>query len=155
MTNFLGEYECKLDAKGRVMLPAGLKKQVQPAAQEKFVINRGFEKHLVLYPMNEWEQTSKEVNKLNMYVKENREFVRRFYNGATELELDATGRLLLPKRLLEYAGVDKDLIFVACANRIEIWNTETYDKHMSDDTIDFAGLAEKVMGVNKNDDKQQ
>lgn len=154
MTNFLGEYECKLDAKGRVMLPAGLKKQVQPAAQEKFVINRGFEKCLVLYPMNEWEQISKDVNKLNMYVQENREFVRRFYNGATELELDATGRLLLPKRLLEYAGVDKDVVFFAYANRIEIWSKDAYDKLMNEDSTDFASLAEKVMGVNKNDDQQ-
>lgn len=154
MTSFLGEYECKLDVKGRVMLPSGLKKQVQPAAQEKFVVNRGFEKCLVLYPMNEWVQISKDVNTLNMYVKENREFVRRFYNGATELELDGTGRLLLPKRLLEYAGIDKDAVFFAYANRIEIWSKEAYDKLINEDTTDFAGLAEKVMGANKNDGQQ-
>jgi MraZ protein len=152
MTNFLGEYECKLDAKGRAMLPSAIKKQLQPAAQEKFVINRGFEKCLTLYPMNEWEQISKDVNKLNMYVKENREFVRRFFNGATELELDAAGRLLFPKRLLAYSGIDKDIVFVAMLNKIEIWPQDTYNKLMNEDVSDFAGLAEKVMGMNKNND---
>src|ERR1051325_6952904 len=103
MGNLLGEYACKLDAKGRVMLPVALKKQVQPAAQNKFVINRGFEKHLNLYPLDEWQLVSAEVNKLNPYVAKNREFMRAFFRGATELELDNTARLLMPKPLLEYA----------------------------------------------------
>ena len=99
MTNFIGEFECKLDAKGRLMLPSSLRKQLDPAAQERFVMNRGFEKCLVLYPKNDWEYISAEVNKLNQYVKKNREFIRYFYRGATELGLDGTGRMLFPKRL--------------------------------------------------------
>lgn len=146
MTNFLGEFECKVDAKGRILLPANLKKQLSPAAEEKFVLNRGFEKHLVLYPMNEWKVISEQVNKLNLYVKKNRDFIRKFHNGATELQLDNTSRLLLPKPLLEYAGVDKDLVLFAYANRIEVWAREEYDKMMNDDTEDFASLAEEVMG---------
>jgi MraZ protein len=150
-SGFIGEFECKVDAKGRIMLPAGLKKQISPAAQEKFVLNRGFEKHLNLYPMDEWQKISAEVNKLNLYVAKNREFLRRFNNGATELEMDNTNRILLPKKMMEYAGVDKEVVLFAYANRIEIWSKEAYDKLMSEDSgEDFASLAEEVMGKISN-----
>ena len=79
ITNFIGEFECKLDAKGRLMLPSNLRKQLDPSAQERFVMNRGFEKCLVLYPKNDWEYISAEVNKLNQYVKKNREFRRSLF----------------------------------------------------------------------------
>jgi MraZ protein len=150
-SGFIGEFECKVDAKGRIMLPVGLKKQISPAAQEKFVLNRGFEKHLNLYPMDEWQKISAEVNKLNLYVAKNREFLRRFNNGATEIELDNTSRLLLPKKMMEYAGMDKEVVLFAYANRIEIWSKEAYDKLISEDSgEDFASLAEEVMGKLNN-----
>lgn len=153
MTGFLGEFEVKIDAKGRISLPANLKKQLSPAAQEKFVVNRGFEKHLVLYPMDEWRKISEQVNQLNIYVKKNREFVRRFHNGATEVELDNVNRVLVPKGLLEYAGVDKDVVLFAYSNRIELWAKEEYDSMINDDSEDFADLAEEVMGkAKKNTD---
>jgi MraZ protein len=150
MTNFIGEFDCKLDAKGRLMLPSGLRKQLDPAAQERFVLNRGFEKCLVLYPKNEWEGISSEVNKLNQYVKKNREFIRYFYRGASELELDNTGRLLLPKRLLDYAGAEKEVVLFAYSNRIEVWDKKTYEGLLTDEPDDFADLAEEVMGKNQN-----
>ncbi len=147
MANFIGEYECKVDPKGRVMLPAGLKKQVSPDAQDKFVLNRGFEKHLNLYPMDEWQKISAEVNKLNLYVAKNREFLRRFNNGATELELDNTNRFLISKKMMEYAGIEKEIVLFAYANRIEIWPKEAYDKLMAEEAgEDFSSLAEQVMG---------
>ncbi len=146
MTNFIGEFECKLDAKGRLMLPSGLRKQLDPAAQERFVMNRGFEKCLVLYPKNDWEYISAEVNKLNQYVKKNREFIRYFYRGATELGLDATGRILFPKRMLAYAGAEKEVVLFAYGNRIEIWDKETYNGLLTDEPDEFAKLAEDVMG---------
>jgi MraZ protein len=150
MAHFIGEFECKLDPKGRIMLPAGLKKQLSPAAQEKFVINMGFEKHLTLYPMNEWEIISSDVNKLNLFVKKNRVFHRMFNNGATELALDSTSRLLLPKELMKYAGIDKEVVLFAYANRIEIWSKQEYDRMLADESVDFAALAEYVMGKAKN-----
>ncbi|HRN40720.1 MAG: division/cell wall cluster transcriptional repressor MraZ [Flavobacteriales bacterium] len=148
MANFIGEFDCKLDSKGRLMLPSGLRKQLDPAAQERFVLNRGFEKCLVLYPKNEWEHISAEVNKLNQYVKKNREFIRYFYRGASELELDNTGRILLPKRMLEYAAADKDVVLFAYSNRIEVWDKKTYEGLLTDEPDDFATLAEEVMGGN-------
>ena len=154
MTNFIGEFECKLDAKGRLMLPSSLRKQLDPAAQESFVMNRGFEKCLVLYPKNDWKYISEEVNKLNQYVKKNREFTRYFYRGATELGLDGTGRLLFPKRLLEYAGVEKEVVLFAHGNKIEIWDKKAYDNLLTDEPDEFANLAEEVMGnaSNKEED---
>jgi MraZ protein len=146
MTRFLGEFDCKLDAKGRLSLPSGLRKQLSPEAKDKFVLNRGFENCLALYPMDEWQKISAEVNQLNMYVKKNREFARYFYRGATELELDAAGRILLPKRMSEYAGIDKDIILSAWHNKIEIWSKEKFEALLNDEPKDFASLAEEVMG---------
>lgn len=150
MSQFLGEFECKLDPKGRVMLPAGLKKQLSPDAQDRFVINRGFEKCLVLYPLNEWKVISAEVNQLNLYAKKNREFARYFFRGASELQLDATNRLLFPKALLEYASIDKDLVLFAYSNRIEVWSKAGYDAMLGDEPENFADLAEEVMGKKKS-----
>ena len=146
MTNFIGEFDCKLDAKGRLMVPSGLRKQLDPAAKESFVVNRGFEKCLVLYPKNDWDRISAEVNQLNQYVKKNRDFIRYFYRGATELVLDVTGRLLFPKRLLEYGSIDKEVVLFAYSDRIEVWDKDTYEALLTDEPEDFANLAEEVMG---------
>jgi len=153
MTNFIGEFDCKLDAKGRLMLPSSLRKQLDPAAEESFVMNRGFEKCLVLYPKNDWKYISEEVNKLNQYVKKNREFIRYFYRGASELGLDGTGRLLFPKRLMDYAGIKKEVVLFAHGNRIEVWDKDAYDNLLTDEPDEFASLAEEVMGGSVNGDE--
>lgn len=152
MSQFLGEFICKVDAKGRLLLPAGLKKQLSPDNNERFVVNRGFEQCLTLYPYKSWETISAQVNKLNMYVKKNRNFVRYFYRGATELTLDGNGRILLPKTLCSYAEIDKELVLFAYSNRIEIWNKKNYDNLLTDEPDDFADLAEDVMGNLPTDD---
>lgn len=145
MINLMGEYDCKIDAKGRVMMPSALKKQITSEAQNTFVINRGFEKCLVIYPKTEWEAISQELNKLNLFSKKNRDFFRYFMRGATQLELDSTNRLLIPKNLLIYAGIAQDLVLFAYANRIEVWNKSTYETLLTDEPQDFANLAEEVM----------
>lgn len=145
MAGFIGEYECKLDAKGRFMLPAGLKKQIDPAAQEQFVMNRGFEGCLVLYPMNEWEVETSRFEKLNLYVAKNRKFYRQFHNGATQLSLDSAGRLLVPKQLMAAGAIEKEIVLFAYANRIEVWAKDRYNDVMAEGD-DFESLAEDVMG---------
>lgn len=150
MTNFLGEFECRLDSKYRLVLPAALKRQLPPAANDRFVINRGFEKHLVLYPFNEWETITAELQRLNLYIKKNREFVRYFHRGATELGLDSSGRLLLPKRLLDYAGITEEVVLLAYGNRIECWDPALYETLLATEPDDFARLAEEIMG-DRND----
>lgn len=147
MSSLLGEYECRLDAKCRLAFPAALKRQLAPEADDRFVINRGFERHLVLYPFNEWQIISADINQLNLYIEENRRFVRYFHRGATELKLDSQHRLLLPKRLLDYAQIETDLVLFAYGNRIEVWAAQLYDELLDDEPDDFAALAEKIMGV--------
>jgi MraZ protein len=154
-TNLIGEFECKLDDKSRIILPSALKKQISPEAQDKFVINRGFEGCLVLYPNNIWKETTERINKLNLFVRDNRRFVRFFYNGATELGLDSQNRLLFPKSLLEHAGIEKEIILFAYADRIEVWNKSTYQQLLSKEPEDFALLAEQVMGKQETSDKTE
>lgn len=145
-TRFIGEFACTLDLKGRVMLPSALQKQIPVKAKNRFVINRGFEKCLVLYPRNEWDIISAEVNKLNLYIKDNRDFARYFFRGATELEADKSNRILMPKSLCDYAAINKDIILFGYANRIEVWSEKLYRKQMDEEPRDFVKLAELVMG---------
>lgn len=146
MSQLLGEFECRLDPKGRLMIPAGLKRQLPSDLGDKLVINRGFENCLTLYPYSDWQLESEKVNRLNVYNKKNREFIRYFYRGATELQIDSTGRILLPKTLLDYAGIDKELVLSAFGHRIEIWSKDSYDKILTNEPGDFSDLAEDVMG---------
>ncbi|REJ85010.1 MAG: division/cell wall cluster transcriptional repressor MraZ [Bacteroidetes bacterium] len=146
MAGFIGEFPCTVDTKGRFLLPQALKKQVPAKEQKRFVVHRGIEKHLVIYTNKEWGRISEEVNSLNIYVRKNREFIRKFNRGATEIDLDGTGRLLLPKVLMDYAGIDKDIVLFAYGNRIEVWAEKEYERLMKEDNSDFASLAEEVMG---------
>ncbi len=146
MPQLLGEFECKIDAKGRMRLPTSLIKQLGTESTHKFVINRGVEKCLMMYPKNVWDVLSAKVKRLNQYVKKNREFVRYFYKGATELVPDSSDRVLLTKRLLEYAGIEKDAILFAIDDRIEVWAKEKYDNLMDAEPENFSDLAEEVMG---------
>jgi MraZ protein len=146
MSHFLGEFECKLDAKGRMMIPAGLKKQLPEAEREGLVINRGFERHLVVYTRKEWDKIVEDLSKLNQYEKRTREFIRYFTRGATELTLDASNRVNLPKALLEYAGITTDVVLACQFNKVEVWDQKAYDEQMDNAPENFANLAEEVMG---------
>jgi len=146
MIQLLGEFDCKLDQKGRLMVPSSLKKQLPNVEQEGLVINRGFEKHLVIYPKKVWEGIVAELSKLNPYEKKTREFIRFFTRGATELSLDASGRVLLPKSLLEFAGITGDVVLACQFDKIEVWSKATYDELLDNEPENFANLAEEVMG---------
>ena len=146
MTNLIGEYECKVDAKGRLLVPSSLRKQFSPAAEGRFFVKRGIENCLELYQKHDWETVSEKVSGLNQFVKKNRVFARKFISGATQLELDTIGRINIPKNLLEYAGIEKELVLFAYGNKIEIWDKETYNNELEMEDDDFADLAEDVMG---------
>lgn len=153
MVQLLGEFDCKLDTKGRMMVPSGLKKQLPEVEQEGLVINRGFEKHLVIYPKKVWQGIVEELSKLNQYEKKTREFIRFFTRGATELTLDASGRVNLPKSLLEFAGIEGDVVLACQFNKIELWSKQAYDSLLDSEPEDFAHLAEEVMGFkNRGED---
>ena len=152
MIGFLGEYESTLDPKGRFLLPAGFKKQLPEGGDPRFVINRGFEKCLTLYPMQSWEPIFSEVSKLNEFDPKVRQFRRYFLNGATQLELDTAGRLLIPKTLMEYAGLEKDVVLVSAVDKIEIWDKVRYTKFFESFSPEsYSELANEVM--NKQEEK--
>src|ERR1700753_2937665 len=146
MSKFLGEFECKLDAKFRMMVPAGLKKQLPDGGESGLVINRGFEKHLVIYTRKEWDKIVEELEQLNSYEKKTREFIRYFTRGASELSLDSAGRVLLPKALLDYAGIEADVVLSCQFNKIEVWAEAAYNAQLDNEPENFAKLAEEVMG---------
>lgn len=150
MSHFLGEFDCKLDAKGRMMIPSNLRKQLPEAEREGLVVNRGFEKHLVIYPRKEWNLILDELSMLNQFEKKNREFIRYFTRGATEIVPDASGRILFPKSLLDYAGIGTDVVLTGNLNKIEVWAKNAYDDQMDNEPENFAKLAEEVMGNSGN-----
>ncbi|HAN66750.1 MAG TPA: division/cell wall cluster transcriptional repressor MraZ [Chitinophagaceae bacterium] len=146
MIKFIGEYESTIDAKGRFLFPAGFKKQMPENESQQFVINRGFERCLTLYPMQSWDPLFTEISQLNDFDPKVREFRRQFMNGATMVEPDSAGRILIPKNLMGHASLDKDIVLVSGINKIEIW-----DKHIRDQFFDsfspegFSQLANEVM----------
>ncbi len=147
MINLIGTYECKSDAKGRIMLPAALKKQLSPVMQEGFVIKRSvFNNCLELYPMKEWDVMASQVNKLNRFIQKNTDFIRSYMSGLKVVEVDGNGRILIPKNLFVFARIDKEIVLTASVNVIEIWDKQQYENSIKETLKDFGKLAEEVMG---------
>lgn len=150
--SIIGTYECKLDAKGRLMIPAALKKQLAPSLKDGFVLKRSvFQPCLELYPMAEWNLMMQKINGLNRFVKKNNDFIRRFTAGVKMVEVDELGRLLVPKDLVVFSNISKDIVLSSAVNIVEIWDKDLYEKSISGDDVDFADLAEDVMGNLKDD----
>ncbi|WP_203255895.1 division/cell wall cluster transcriptional repressor MraZ [Hyunsoonleella ulvae] len=153
MHSLIGTYNCKVDAKGRMMIPAGMKKQLMPILDDGFVLRRSvFQKCLELYPMAEWQLLMQKMNKLNRFKKKNNDFIRRFSAGARIIEVDGNGRLLIPKDLTVFASISKDIVISPSINIIEIWDKDLYEQSIDDAALDFADLAEEVMGQDDGDD---
>lgn len=152
MTSLIGEYDCKVDAKGRFMFPVDLRKQLDDLFEKGFVINRNLhQKCLVLYPITEWERLNKKLSKLNRLIKANDVFVRKFTGGATNVDADNSGRLLVPKSLTDYADISTDLKVLGSNNVIELWDKKMYEDFLNQD-INIEKLAEDVLGgLNFND----
>ena len=152
MNTLIGTYECKVDAKGRLMLPVAFKKQLASVTEKGFVLKRAvFQPCLELYPMQEWESMMQNINKLNRFKKKNNDFIRRFTAGVKSIDLDVSGRLLVPKDLVGFAGITKEIVVTSAVNIIEIWDKDKYEKAIDDAANDFADLVEDVMGQDDAD----
>ncbi len=148
--SFLGEFEVKIDAKGRAKLPSALIRQFGEGQSMRFVINRGFEDCLVLYTKEQWKVEEQKLSALNPYNKKHRQFLRLFYNGATEIVADASDRILFPKPLMKHAGIEKEIILFAHLNKIEIWDKTRYEDFLSVDSDEYADLADEVMNFSNS-----
>ena len=152
MNTLIGTFECKADAKGRMMLPVALKKQLASSMGQGFVLKCAvFQPCLELYPMEEWQALMQKINKLNRFKKKNNDFIRRFTAGVRTIELDASGRLLIPKDLVGFAGISKEIVVSSAVNIVEIWDKDLYENAIDDAANDFAELAEEVMGQDDAD----
>ena len=147
MQHFIGTYECKADEKGRIMLPVSLKKQLSDKLKNGFVIKRAvFNSCLELYPLKEWDELMLRVNKLNRFNKKNIDFIRRFTAGVRQIDIDISGRILIPKDLINHAKISKDIVVSSAVNILEIWDKGLYEEAIDDAKGDFGNLAEDVMG---------
>ena len=145
MYQLAGEYKCTIDAKGRIRMPSALIGQLGTNALP-FTMNRGFEKNLMLYPKTVWEKKTKEINQLNIYNTKQRQAIRYFYRGATIVSPDANERVLVPKSLIEYAGLKKQIVLFAYHEQIEIWSAEAYEEVLDQEPEDFAEIADEIFG---------
>ena len=151
MNYLIGTYECKIDVKGRLLIPIALKKQIADSISQGVVLKRAvFQQCLELYPLQQWKDLISKVNKLNRFKKKNNDFIRRFTAGLKFIELDNTGRLLIPKELTEFANIKREIVLSSSVNIIEIWDKSKYEKTIDDSKSDFAQLAEEVMGDDEN-----
>ena len=147
MATFIGDYTCKVDVKGRIILPMAFKKQMPAGAQDHFVVRKDiFDRCLVLYSIEDWNRQLEKIrSRINPYNREHNVFLRNFFKGTAELSLDSNNRLLIPKRLLEIAGISRDIVLAGQDGRIEMWAADLYEK-IDMPSEEFANLAEKLMG---------
>lgn len=146
MSYFSSEYECKLDTKGRMVLPARVKASLPESSENKIVLTRGFEPCLTIYPLEEWAKIFEKVSSLNEFNPEYRRFQRNFLRGNTEIELDKNGRFLIPRTMVRFARLERDAILVGMGNRIELWNPDVYDEYLIKDQEEFSSLAQQFLG---------
>ena len=148
MNQFIGTYECKIDDKGRLKVPASLLKQMATFADGTFVVKRSvFQACLEVYPPNAWEKIMTKINGLNRFIKKNADFIRLFTAGVKMVEFDNVGRLQISKDLTQFANLSKEIVITSAGEIFEIWDKESYEKVIYSNEIDFAALAEDVMGT--------
>lgn len=154
IVSLTGEYDCKVDTKGRVRLPGNLLKQLSAYQSREYIVNRGYDKHLMLYPKAVWEEKTKEINQLNINIKAQRQAIRYFYRGASNLQLDGSERLLLPKTLLEYAGIEREVVLFAYQEQVEIWDKLAYQEMLGEEPDSFGDIAERVWNATNLSEEQ-
>lgn len=140
-------YECKIDAKGRLPLPAALKRQWAAIVEDGFVLKRSvFQSCLELHPKSEWAKVNDQLNKLNRNVKKNVDFIRLYKAGLKLVDVDTSGRIQISKDLIQFAGLDKDVVLTPNASILEIWDKESYERVVDISQGDIASLTEEILG---------
>jgi len=145
MAFFTSEYGCKLDSKGRLVLPAKIKTNLPEVSTNELIIRKGFELNLILYPMVEYKKIHHRISSLNEFDPEQRRLKRIFFRSTAQVELDNANRINIPGQMLAHAQIDKEALLIGTGNYIEMWNPEIFDKHMIDDIEEYSALAQKFL----------
>lgn len=140
----MGEYQHSIDDKSRLIIPAKFRDELGAG----FVVTRGLDNCLFVYPRKEWETLEAKLKSLPLTSSDARAFVRFFFSGATECDLDKQGRILLPSPLREYGKLARDCAVIGVSNRVEIWAKEAWESYSSDAAESFASIAEKLTDLN-------
>ena len=145
MAFFTSEHECKLDAKGRLVLPSRLKSVLPEASKKSIIIRKGFEPNLIVYPLHEFQNIYTRISSLNEFSSEQRKLKRNLFSSISQVDLDSNGRFLLPKSMISHTGLEKDVILVGMGNVIELWSPYNYNKYLINDANEFSKLAQKYL----------
>ena len=137
--SFTGEYHNSLDGKNRLNIPAKFRRALDPVNDRTFILTRGFDQCLLLYPLNEWQEVESQLGHLSSIRNRDRDFVRSITRYATPVQYDGQGRVQIPETLINYSGISKDITIIGMIKKIELWNPETLNKR---DQLD-AGVADK------------
>ncbi len=149
VSSFKGRYEYVLDSKGRLSIPAKLRKSLSSEANDTFVVTRGVEKCLYVYPLDEWRQLEEKLRSLNQFLEKHRYFTRTLLMWASEeFSLDSQSRITIPKTLLEFAEIEKEVVIIGALERIEIWNPKTFNEYLNSQPENYANVVEQIMAVN-------
>ena len=143
---FIGSFKYSVDSKGRVSIPAKLRKYLTPEANDTFILTRGTAQCIDVYPMDNWKElAANKLNQLNSFDPKEAMFIRMFLQEAAEDKLDAQSRLLIPKTLMEYAGIEKDIFILGAVKKIEFWNPEKYEEYLKENVQSYEQIANEVM----------
>ncbi|MEQ9219187.1 MAG: division/cell wall cluster transcriptional repressor MraZ [Cyclobacteriaceae bacterium] len=145
MAFFTSEYECKLDTKGRLVLPAKIKTNLPEVSTTELVIRKGFEPNLIVYPMLEYKKIHAKIAALSEFNAEQRKLKRNFFRSIAQVELDSAGRILIPKTMLAHAQIDKEAILIGMGNYVEMWNPGVFAEHQIEDPDEYSELAQKFL----------
>ncbi len=143
---FMGEYSHAIDQKGRLIMPA----KIRSGLGERFIITKGLDSCLFVYPEHEWKVLEEKLKNLPFTNKNARSFSRFFFSGATEVEFDRQGRVLIPNNLRNHADLDKEVVIIGVSTRLEIWNKENWEKYNQDSNDEYEELAEKMIDFEIN-----
>jgi len=144
MSSFKGSYRYSVDIKGRVNIPSRLRKYVSPEANDIFIVTRGYEQCLFVYPQDEWNRLEQSIRQLSSTNPKHRFFTRTLCQHATELQLDGQSRVTIPRELLQFAGIDGDVMIIGVLERIELWNPKQFEDYQQAQSESYETVAQTV-----------